>query len=156
MKIFFSFIVMLFFSLPIIAQSFAPKIDTPKNPNNDPEIALAIQILQGVTVPDREEVGISPYPGAKIFQTTLAQSGMVATVRLFSTDDVNTVLEYYKKELVDWKFKDLYGANTFFKGDEMKAMLAQEPFIQIVGSEMFTKTMPNAKTAITIGYNAAK
>jgi len=153
MKTFFSFIVLLLFSIPIIAQPFAPKIDTPNNPNNDAEIALAIQILQGVTVPDRKEVGISPYPDAKIFQTTVAQSGMVATVRLFSADDVNTVLEYYKKELIDWKFKDLYGANTFFKGDEMKAMMAQEPFIQIISSEMFTKTMPTAKTAITIGYN---
>jgi hypothetical protein len=153
MKTFISFFALLFLSIQTIAQPFAPKIDPPKNPNDDPEIAFAIQILQGVSVPDRNEVGISPYPGAKIFQTTIAQSGFLATVRLFSMDDVSTVTQYYKKELSDWKFKDLYGTNTFFKGDEMKAMMLQEPVIQIVSAELFSKTMPSAKTAITIGYN---
>ena len=156
MKTTINFIAILLLSSSVIAQPYAPKIETPKNPNDDPEIALAIQILQGVSVPDRNEVGISLYPGAKIFQTTIAQAGMLTTVRLFSTDDVNTVTQYYKKELSDWKFKDLYGANTFFKGDEMKAMMCQEPVIQIVSAEMFSKTMPSAKSAITIGYKSTK
>jgi len=153
MKTIFNFIVLLFLSIQTIAQPFASKIDSPKNPNDDPEIAFAIQILSGVEVPDKSKVGVAPYPGAKIFQTTIAQSGMVPTVRLLSTDEVSTVLEFYKKELSDWKFKDLYGTNTFFKGDEMKAMMCQEPVIQIISAELFSKTMPTAKTCITIGYN---
>ena len=144
---------LLLLSIQTIAQPFASKIDPPKNPDNDPEIAFAIQILSGVEVPDKSKVGVAPYPGAKIFQTTIAQSGMVPTVRLLSTDEVSTVLEFYKKELSDWKFKDLYGTNTFFKGDEMKALMCQEPVIQIASAELFSKTMPTAKTVITIGYN---
>lgn len=153
MKTFIVLFAQLLISIQIIAQPFAPKIDPPKNPDNDPEIAFAIQILSGVDVPDKSKVGVAPYPGAKIFQTTIAQSGMVPTVRLFSKDDVSTVLEFYKKELSDWKFKDLYGTNTFFKGDEMKAMMCQEPNVQITSAELFIKTMPSAKTVITIGYN---
>lgn len=153
MKTIISLSALLFLSIQTIAQPFASKIDPPKNPDNDPEIAFAIQILSGVEVPDKSKVGVAPYPGAKIFQTTIAQSGMVPTVRLLSTDEVSTVLEFYKKELSDWKFKDLYGTNTFFKGDEMKALMCQEPVIQIASAELFSKTMPSAKTAITIGYN---
>ena len=122
---------LLLLSTSVVAQPFAKKIDAPKNPNNDAEIALAIQILADVTIPDIKEVGVSPYPGAKIFQTTSAQSGRLATVRLLSADDVSSVTEFYKKGNERLKSKDLYGTYTFYKGDEMKAMMGQEPVIQI-------------------------
>ena len=72
-----------------------------------------------------------------------AQAGMLPTVRLLSTDEVSTVIKYYKKELSDWESKDLYGTFTFFKGDETEAMMGQIPVIQIGSAEMFSKTMPN-------------
>lgn len=154
MKIIFCFFPLLILPFSIIAQPFAAKMDTPKNPTNDPEITLAIQILKGVEVPDTKDVGVSAYPDARIFQTTIAQSGMLPTVRLLSTDEVSAVKDYYKNELSDWKFKDLYGIFTFFKGDEMEAMMMQIPVIQIESAKLFRKTMPSAKTVITIGYKS--
>lgn len=154
MKIIFCFFPLLILPFSIIAQPFAAKMDTPKNPTNDPEITLAIQILKGVEVPDTKDVGVSAYPDARIFQTTIAQSGMLPTVRLLSTDEVSSVKDYYKNELRDWKFKDLYGIFTFFKGDEMEAMMMQIPVIQIESAKLFRKTMPSAKTVITIGYKS--
>ena len=144
--------VILLLSITVAAQPYAPKIDSPKNPNNDAEIALAIQVLEDVTIPDIKEVGVSPYPGARIFQTTIAQAGMLSTVRLLSKDEVSVITDYYKKEMSDWKSKDLYGTYTFFKGDEMEAMMGQAPAIQIGSADMFSKTMPSAKYVITIGY----
>ena len=156
MKTLISFSLFLLFSLQVLAQPYASKIDAPRNPNNDAEIALGIQILEGVTIPDVKEVGITPYPGAKIFQTTIAQSGMLPTVRLLSTDEVGAVTEFYKKELADWKSKDFYGIYTFFKGDEMKAMMMQGPVVQIESADKFKNLMPSAKSAITIGYNSSE
>ena len=154
MKIIFCFFALLILPFSIIAQPFAAKMDTPKNPTNDPEITLAIQILESIEIPDAKNIGVSAYPDARIFQTTIAQSGMLPTVRLLSTDEVSAVKDYYKNELSDWKFKDLYGIFTFFKGDEMEAMMMQIPVIQIESAKLFKKTMPSAKTVITIGYKS--
>ena len=107
MKIFFYFFALLLLPFSISAQSFAAKIDTPKNPTNDPEITFAIQILESVEIPDAKSVGVSAYPDARIFQTTIAQSGMLPTVRLLSTDEVSAVKDYYKNELRDWELKDV-------------------------------------------------
>ncbi|MCK5102949.1 MAG: hypothetical protein KAR17_09040 [Cyclobacteriaceae bacterium] len=156
MKTSIVFFTLLLLSTSVVAQPFAKKIDAPKNPNNDAEIALAIQILEDVTIPDIKEVGVSPYPGARIFQTTIAQSGRLPTVRLLSADEVSVVTEFYKKEMSDWKSKDLYGTYTFFKGDEMEAMMGQAPVIQIGSADMFSQTMPSAKSVITIGYKPIK
>jgi len=152
MKIIYFFFALLLISFSISAQPYAVKMDAPKNPTNDPEITLAIQILESVEILDTKNVGVSAYPNARIFQTTIAQSGMLPTVRLLSSDEVSVVKEYYKNDLIDWKSKDLYGIFTFFKGDEMEAMMGQIPVIQIGNANLFSKTMPSAKTVITIGY----
>jgi len=58
--------------------------------------------------------------------------------------------------VTDWKFKDIYGTYTFFKGDEKETMILKTPDIQIGSAEMFSKTMPSAKSVITIGYNPSE
>lgn len=154
MKLIFCFFALLLLPFSISAQPFATKIDTPKNPQNDPEITFAIQILESAEIPDAKSVGVSAYPDAKIFQTTIAQSGMLPTVRLLSTDEVSAVKDYYKNELSDWELQDLYDVFTFFRGDKMKAMMMQIPVVQIQNADFFKKTMPSAKTVITIGYKS--
>lgn len=144
MKPIILFVLLVILSSAIKVQPFAPKIDTPKNPGDDIEIVLVIHILKSVIVPDVQEVGISPYPGARIFQITIAQAGMLPAVRLLSKDEQNAVIEYYKKDQSNWTAKDLYSAFSFVRGDEMKAMVGQLPFIQIWRADMFSKTIPNA------------
>jgi hypothetical protein len=133
-------------------EPFAAKVNIPENPDNDPDLALAIMFLKNIKVPDKEAVGLPAYPEAQIFQTTPAQAGMLPTVRLLTDDKIEKVVEFYKKELDEWKYKDFYGVFMFFYGDETEAMMGQIPVIQIEDAEKFTNILPSAKTAITIGY----
>jgi hypothetical protein len=143
---------LIFCSILNAGEPFAPKVEVPKNPNNDNDLTLAIAFLNDVIIPDKEEVGVPAYPEAKIFQTTKAQAGMLPTVRLLSEDAIKDVVAFYKEKLKDWKFKDYYGTQTFFKDDVQKAMFGQEPVIQIESADNFKKTMPSAHAVITIGY----
>ena len=54
----------LFCTLLFAEEPFAPVADLPENPKNDPELALAIAILNDVQVPDKDVVGVPAYPGA--------------------------------------------------------------------------------------------
>ena len=100
-------VALLLLSIPVASKPFALKVEIPKKPNNDAEIALAIQILNSETILDIKEVGVSPYLGARIFHTIIAQSGRLSIVRLLSADEVSVVTEYYKKEMSNWKSKNL-------------------------------------------------
>ena len=138
------------------AQPYAEVIETPENPNKDPEIALAIQLLNDIKVPDSEDVDIPAYPGARIFQTSKSQVGMLPTVRLLTPDNVATVIKFYRKALPDWQSKETYGITMFYKTDESKAMMGQEAVVQIEDAEKFNKVSPTARSAITIGYDRKK
>jgi hypothetical protein len=123
------FLSLILCSILFADEPFAPVVDIPENPKNDPDLMLAIAFLNDVQVPDKDAVGVPAYPEAKIFQTTKAQAGMLPTVRLLSADEVSVVVEFYKKELTDWKHKDFYGIQYFYNGEEQKAMFGQEPLL---------------------------
>lgn len=137
----------------LAGEPFASKVSTPENPENDPDLALAILFVENVKVPDKEEVGVAAYPEAKIFQTTAAQAEMLPSVRLLSGDEIAQVVEFYKKELEGWKYKDFYGVHMFYTGNEQDAMFGKIPVIQIEDAEKFKNISATAKSAITIMYN---
>jgi hypothetical protein len=94
----FLFSSLILCSILFAEEPFAPVIEIPENPKNDPDLTLAIAFLNDVQVPDKDAVGVPAYPEAKIFQTTKAQAGMLPTVRLLSADKISDVVEFYKKE----------------------------------------------------------
>lgn len=134
---------------------FAPKAETPANPNNDPDIALSIQFLDQVIIPDRESVGFDAYEDAKIFQNAKAGELMspLNMVRTFSEAPLESVIEFYKKQVPsNWVYKENYGLHSLWKGDEMKAMLTQIPIISIQTADDFNIVWSNAKTITVIYY----
>ena len=146
-------LLFLLLSSVTFAQPFAPVASVPDNPNNDPDLALGIAFLKDVKVPDKSEVGIPAYPDAQIIATNQGQEEMLPSVRLVSADDIGQVIEYYKKELKDWKNEEFYGTYMFWSGeDKMNAMMGSEPVVQIEDGNKFANLVPGTKTAILIGY----
>lgn len=154
MKTIISFI--LFFTISsVYCQEFAPIAPIPENPDNDPDLSIGIAFLKSVEIPDKSVVGVSAYPNSQIIQTNRGGEDMLPSVRIVSTDDVTTVLNYYKSELSDWNYEDFYGVHMFWKGeDKMKAMMGGDPVVQIEDAEMFNKIAPSSKTTVLIGYSA--
>jgi hypothetical protein len=137
----------------IFAQPFAPVVPIPENTKNDRELAFGIKMIKDVQVPDRSEVGVIAYPGAKIVQTNKGREGMLPSVRLVSSDDKNAVIEFYKKKLKDWKNEDVYGTYMFWKSkDKTSALMGSEPVIQIDDGKKYAKLVAGTKTTILIGY----
>jgi len=136
----------------LAGEPFASKIAIPENPDNDPDLTLAIAFLENVKIPEKETVGVPAYPEAKIFQTTVAQAEMLPSVRLLSEDEITSVVEFYKKELEGWKYKDFYGIHMFFQGEEQDAMFGKVPVVQIEDAAKFKHISAAAKSVITIGY----
>ena len=135
-----------------LIEQFAPKAKTPDNTNNDPQIAGTIMILQEVKIPDRSEVGFNPYPDSRVIQTThIAQLG-IPVIRLKSNDEMAKVVEFYKNDLSDWSYKNLFGTHMFWKGSEMEAMMGKIPNAQITTAEDYNKAWPDAQTIIVIFY----
>jgi len=139
----------------IIADPFAPKADKPGNPNNDADITLAITFLDNVIVPDKESVGLPPYGGAKIFQTS--KPGELGSdlymVRTFTEENLEKVVEFYRQQVPDsWDYKEFYGIHYLWTGDEMDAMMAKVPSVQISSGDDFKNIWPEANTVVVIYY----
>jgi len=146
-------LLFLFYTSINFAQPFAPVAPIPDNLNNDPDLTLGIAFLKDVKVPDQSEIGITAYPGSQIIQTNKGQNEMLPSVRLVTEDESKNVIEFYKKELTDWKSEDVYGVYMFWKGeDKMKAMMGGEPVVQIEDGNKFANLVPRTKTSILIGY----
>ena len=151
-----SLLILFINSILFAGGPFAPKADIPSNPNDDPDLALAIIYLENIEVPDQEEVGVPAYPDAKIFQTNRAQEDMLPSVRLLSLDNLTKVVDFYKTELRGWKYKDFYGVHMFYNGKEQDAMFGKEPVVQIESADKFKHIIADAKVAITIGFKPKK
>jgi hypothetical protein len=146
--------ILLCFSV-LISDPFAPKAEKPKNPNNDPDIALAITFLESVIVPDKESVGFPVYNDAKIFQTTKAGElgSQLNMVRTFSKESIEKVIEFYRQNIPsDWNYEEFYGTHFLYSGDKDEAMMAQIPSIQITNADNFKVMWSEANVIITIYY----
>lgn len=108
------------------AGGYAPKLVMPKKRPEHVEVPLAEMFLASAQVPAAADVNIPQYPGARILSTMPAAqfesssgdgktlSGMI----VLSSDEVDTVLAFYKDSLAGWQYKDFYGVHTFWDGPE--------------------------------------
>ena len=114
-------VVMVFCPLAVFAgDAYAPKVDVKKN--GDPMSAM---LINAAKVPDKSAVEIPPYPGARIYQTTDA-SEMTANdkryntlpyIKLLSTDPPDKIVAWYKEQLKDYTYEDVFGTSwIFWKG----------------------------------------
>ena len=158
-----SFVVGVF-STSLLAENYADKIKVTSNTS-----PMSKMVIEGANVPDRDSVGIPPYPGAKIFQTRDAGEMSVndetfktiAYVKLLSTDPVDQVVAWYKEQLKTYTFEDVFGVSwVFWKGkgkfnglDIRQTTTIQNVMIsETIAAMEYDKDMKGAKSVIEVTY----
>lgn len=150
-------------SADLLAEPYAEKIKITSNTS-----PMSKMVIEGANVPDRASVGIPPYPGAKIFQTRDVGEmsandesfKTVAYVKLLSTDSVEKVVAWYKKQLPSYGHKDFYGVSwAFWKGeakfnamDVTQSMTRENVMISDATVMDYDNDMKGAKSVIEVSY----
>jgi len=126
MKIKIFLLLLLIFTVTFSPALFAgPYADKPEITSRTSDMGKFL--IPQAKVPDISEVGIPPYPNAKVYQTKGA-SEMVANdekiiklpyIKLLSTDPAETVVAWYKDHLEGYTYEDVFGVSwVFWKGDK--------------------------------------
>ena len=151
----------------IADESFAPKVNPPKNLSNR---TMWVQMIEQWDIPSKDTVGLPAYPGAVIVAYKEAAEMTANDVKyetlpqlvLSTMDEPGKVAMFYKEKLKDWKYKrefDMF--DVFWTGrDEFNNLDIREsmtiPNISIMESTAQTNEfMPEAKTKITIVFKPA-
>ncbi len=153
------------------AEPYAPVAKDPGKPTIEGQEAgypLEQMMLQAVPkfVPDRSAVTQPPYPGAVVVMAQPASKGsmngepfnQLPSVVLHSTDDVASVMAFYREALPDWTKIDFFGMEYLYEGSgEFKPMeksSLETPNIMVgeLLDALKYHAMPDAKTSITIFY----
>ena len=146
------FLSMLFLVSIAAAAPFAEKADGPANLDS-----ASAAMLSAVKVPDKSEVSIPAYPGAKIFQASPGQSNMLPMIRLLSTDDEAEVVKFYEQKLKGWKSEGFLGSYTWWeKGTKKDVFSGKTQFVEVGPAKLYNDMMPSAKTYIGIWYMPGK
>jgi len=161
--------ISLLSSTTILAEDlFAPKINLPEKIDNRDNW---VDLVESWTVPSKEEVGIPAYPGSFIVALMDAQAMVVnddtimalPSITLAVIDEQAKVVDFYKEELKDWKYKNSFGMfDVFWLGPDDFNNMDMNQGMTIPNLVVFESTdgepnfMPEAKTAITIVYKPSK
>ena len=152
----------------VAAESFAPKVDPPKNMANR---AMVVQMIEQWDIPSKETVGLPAYPGAVIVAYAGASEMTANDVKyktlpslaLSTVDEPAKVAAFYKEKLKDWRYERSFDMfDVFWTGREKFNSLdiregMTTPNINIMESTPQTNEfMPEAKTKITIVFEPVK
>lgn len=143
-------------------QAFAPR---PQIPADIADTYLAKSARDSV-IPDQARVDIPAYPGAVVIRTYAidnrpAKYQGLPIVELITTDDYQTVIDYYKKTLPEWRNAELLSAYYFAKHGNLNFFTPQEPHVGIhkmdnyylAGDQkLLRKMLPGAKTLIKVFF----
>jgi hypothetical protein len=117
-------------------------------------------------IPSRTRVGIPGYPGAVVIRTYAVDKRPpkyegLPIVELISADDYQTVINFYKKQIPDWRNAELLSAYYFAKHDNLNFFKPEEPHVGIHKMENYyrdgdkdvlRKLLPGAKTLIKVFF----
>jgi len=155
-------------STTLASESFAPKVDLPKNLENRD---MWVDMMKNWVIPSKEEVGIPAYPGSVIvalkgkswMEANGEKMDTLPAITLATKDEPAKVAAYYKEKLSDWKYKNQMSMfDIFWTGkEEFNNMDITEAATipNLVIMEAFsaqTDFLPGAKTAITLVYKPTK
>lgn len=170
----------------VCAEPYATKLEIPaeklaKGYFKDASLQRNVDIMQKalskMKVPDRTAVPVPPYPGAKIFSvelkywlfgeespepkdTKIGKPQCLPYIDLYSTDPMDEVLAFYKRELRGYKFTSRSESglvyDIFWAGrDNLIVMDGEEvcstPHVEIYPSGP-DPYWPEVQTVIQIGY----
>ncbi len=149
------------------AGGYAPKLVMPKKRPDHVEVPLAEMFLKSAQVPAAADVNIPAYPGAKIvstmpaaqFESSSGDGKTLPGMVLLSSDEVDTVLVFYKDKLAGWQYKDFYGVHTFWDGPEGSNpldIMAGHPTLslaEIEEGDVLRLLWPEVRTKIDMVYD---
>ena len=153
------------------AEPYAPMAKDPGKPTIEGQedgYPLEQMMLQmtAKNLPDRRAVKQPPYPGAVVVNAQPATKGTMngvafttlPSVVLHTTDDVATVMAFYREALPDWTKLNQFGMEYLYEGSgefrPMEKSSVETPHVMVgeLISAMKFHSMPDAKTSITIFY----
>ena len=150
-------------STPIMAAE--PYAARPTIPADITESYL-VKAARDSVIPGRERVGIPVYPGAVIIRTYAVDQRPpkyegLPIVELISIDDYQAVIDFYKKQIPDWRNAELFSAYYFAQHGNLNFFTPEEPHVGIHNMEKYyregdkkvlRKLLPGAKTLIKVFF----
>jgi hypothetical protein len=154
------------FWLPVMAEPYAPKVDVP---NDAAKNSLSVMVINAAIVPEKSAVGIPAYPGARVCQTKTAgemrandkKYQTFPYIKLLSTDPPDKIVAWYKDQLEEYTYEDVFGvAWVFWRGegtfngmDIRQRMTVENVGIsQAIAAMGFDEVMQGTKSIIEIAY----
>ncbi|NOX92993.1 MAG: hypothetical protein GXP18_11250 [Gammaproteobacteria bacterium] len=149
-------------SMNVPAEPFAPRPQIPA----DVVDSYQAQSARDSVIPEAARVGIPAYPGAVIIRTFAVKERPpkyegLPILELISTDDYETVIAFYKKQLPDWGDAKLMSAHYFAQHGNLNFFKPEEPHVGIHKMENYYRDgerkilrqlLPGAQTLIKIFY----
>ncbi len=149
-------------SLNVSAEPFAPRPNIPVGIAD----SYTVQSARDSVIPEAARVGIPSYPGAVIIRTFAVNERPpkyegLPIIELISTDDYETVIDFYKKKLPSWRNAELMSAYYFAQFGNLNFFKPEEPHVGIHkmenyyragDKELLRKLLPGAQTLIKVFY----
>ena len=149
-------------STNVLAEPFAARPQIPA----DVADSYQAQSARDSVIPEAASVGIPSYPGAVIIRTFAVNERPpkyegLPIIELISTDDYETVIAFYKKQLPTWKDAELLSAYYFAQHGNINFFKPEEPHVGIHkmenyyrsgDKELLRKLLPGAQTLIKVFY----
>lgn len=156
------FLLLTILSMNVVAEPFAPRPQIPA----DVDDSYQVQSARDSVIPEASSVGIPAYPGAVIIRTFAVNERPpkyegLPIIELISTDDYETVIAFYKKQLATWKNAELLSAYYFAQYGNINFFKPEEPHVGIHKMEnyyrsgdkaLLRKLLPGAQTLIKVFY----
>ena len=134
-------------------EKYAQLVDLKISPGKNPVENTLLKNLGNIVVPNKETVGIIPYPDAKIIKIQNGNKDYFPSISLVTSDDCKKVYSFYHKNLENWFGGDFRDCYQFWKGARWEAMRGKSPCVQILPLKAkYKEIIPEAKTEIVIWY----
>ena len=144
------------------AEAYAPRPTIPA----DIKESYLVKAARDSIIPTRARVGIPVYPGAVIIRTFAVDTRPpkyegLPIVELISTDDYQIVIDFYKKQIPDWRNAELLSAYYFAQHGNLNFFKPEEPHVGIHNMENYYRAgdkkvlrelLPGAKTLIKVFF----
>lgn len=147
---------------PAMAEPFAPR------PQISEEIAdsYLAKIARESVIPDQARVGIPAYPGAVVIRTfAVAERPTnyegLPVIEMISSDNYESVIGFYKKQLATWQGAELLSAYYFAQHGNINFFKPEEPHVGVHKIETYYRQgdkavlrqlLPGAQTLIKVFY----
>ena len=145
------------------AEAYAPRPTIPA----DIKESYLVKAARDSIIPSQTRVGIPVYPGAVVIRTFAVEKRPpkyegLPIVELISADDYQAVIDFYKKQIPDWRNAELLSAYYFAQHGNLNFFKPEEPHVGIHKMENYYREgdkkvlrelLPGAKTLIKVFFS---